>query len=74
MSKPLVPHQAQAQGLRHNEEFHDLGVPHPGMELDEDSGGNDTMPFLKEDAVMVIYDAPPPGRRRVSNQHRQLPS
>jgi hypothetical protein len=30
LPKPRVPHQAQAQGLQQDEEFHDLGVTHPG--------------------------------------------
>jgi hypothetical protein len=38
-----------------------------GMELDEDPGGSDTMPFPREDAIMMVYDAPPLGRRRMSN-------
>jgi hypothetical protein len=31
LPEPRVPHQAQAQGLWHDEEFHDLGVPHPAQ-------------------------------------------
>jgi hypothetical protein len=38
-----------------------------GMELDEDPGGSDTMPFPREDAIMMVYDAPPLGRHRMSN-------
>jgi hypothetical protein len=30
-----------------------------GMELDEDLGGSDTMPFPEEDAVMIVLWAPP---------------
>jgi hypothetical protein len=30
-----------------------------GMELDEDSGVSDTMPFPREDAVMTFYDGRP---------------
>jgi hypothetical protein len=30
LPKSRLPHQAQAQGLRYDEEFHDLGVTHPG--------------------------------------------
>jgi hypothetical protein len=30
-----------------------------GMELDEDPGRSDTMPFPREDAIMMVYDAPP---------------
>jgi hypothetical protein len=38
------------------------------IELDEDPGGSDTIPFPGEDAVMMVYDGcPPPGRCRVSN-------
>jgi hypothetical protein len=39
-----------------------------GMELEEDSGGSDTMPFPWEDVVMTVYNGcPPPGRHRVTN-------
>jgi hypothetical protein len=34
-----------------------------GMELDEDPGGSDTMPFLREDVVMTVYGGRPPQRR-----------
>jgi hypothetical protein len=27
-----------------------------GMELDEDPGGSDMMPFPREDAIMMVYD------------------
>jgi hypothetical protein len=38
-----------------------------GMKLDEDLGGSNTMPFPREDAVILVYDGcPPPGRHRVS--------
>jgi hypothetical protein len=38
------------------------------IELDEDSGGSDTMPFPGEDAVTTVYDGrPPPGRHHMSN-------
>jgi hypothetical protein len=30
LHEPRVSHHAQAQGLRHDEKLHDLGVPHPG--------------------------------------------
>jgi hypothetical protein len=46
----------------------DLGVPHPGMELDEVLDESDTMPFLGEAAIMIVYGGcPPPGRGHVSN-------
>jgi hypothetical protein len=36
-------------------------------ELEENLGGSDTMPFPREDVVMMMYDGrPPPGRHRVS--------
>jgi hypothetical protein len=39
-----------------------------GMELDEDPGRSNTMPFPGEDTVMMVYDGrPPPGRHRVFN-------
>jgi hypothetical protein len=31
LPEPQVPHQAQAQRLRHDEELHDLGVPSLGV-------------------------------------------
>jgi hypothetical protein len=38
-----------------------------GMELDEDLGGSDTMPFPRENTVMMVHDGRPPlGRRHVS--------
>jgi hypothetical protein len=30
-----------------------------GMELEEDPGGSDTMPFLEEDVVMMVYNGCP---------------
>jgi hypothetical protein len=39
-----------------------------GMELNEDLGGSNMMPFPEEDAVLMVYDGrPPPGRHHVSN-------
>jgi hypothetical protein len=39
-----------------------------GMEVEEDLGGSDTMPFPGEEAVMTVYDGrPSPGSRRVTN-------
>jgi hypothetical protein len=38
------------------------------MELEEDPGRSDVMPFPREDAVMTVYDGRHPrGWRRVSN-------
>jgi hypothetical protein len=38
-----------------------------GMELDQNPGRSDMMPFPREDIVMTVYDGrPPPGRRHVS--------
>jgi hypothetical protein len=39
-----------------------------GMEIDEVPNEGNTMPFPREDAVMMIYDTcPPSGMRHVSN-------
>jgi hypothetical protein len=38
------------------------------MEVEEDLGGSDTMPFPREEAVITVYDGrPSPGSRRVTN-------
>jgi hypothetical protein len=43
--------------------------PTRGMELDEDLGGSNTMPFPRENAVMAVYRGhPPPGRHHVSKR------
>jgi hypothetical protein len=45
------------------------------MELEEDSGGRDMMPFHGEDAVMRVYDGrPPPRRHRMSNLSPETPT
>jgi hypothetical protein len=48
--------------------FMALGPLARGMEVNKVSDEGDTMSFLREDAVMTIYDAcPSPGMCRVSN-------
>jgi hypothetical protein len=56
--EPYIPRQAQAQGLQHDEEFHNLRVPDPGYGTQGSPGGSVSMPFPREDAVMTVYDAP----------------
>jgi hypothetical protein len=44
------------------------GSPARGMEVDEVPDEGNTMPFLREDAVMTIYDGcPSPGMHRASD-------
>jgi hypothetical protein len=57
--EPRLPHQAQAQGLWHVEEFHWLGSLTRGMEVDEVPDEGDMTPFLREDMVMIICDGRP---------------
>jgi hypothetical protein len=46
-----------------------------GVELNEDPGGSDTMPFPEENTVMMVYGGhPPPRRHRVSNLSPRAPS
>jgi hypothetical protein len=53
--KPHLPHQAQAQGLQHDEEFYDLGVPPLKHEVDEVPNEGDVMLFPEEDTIMMVY-------------------
>jgi hypothetical protein len=52
-----------------------LGSFTQGMKLDEDPGGCDTMPFLREDAVMTVYGGRLPlERRRMSKLSPEPPN
>jgi hypothetical protein len=45
------------------------------MKVDKVLDEGDTMPFPREDTVMMIYDGrPPPGMRRMSNLSLGTPS
>jgi hypothetical protein len=48
----------------------------PGTELNEDPDWSDTMPFPREDTIMMVYDGHPlpPGRRRVSKRSPGAPT
>jgi hypothetical protein len=59
-----------AYPIRHklkNESFMISGFLTQGTELEEDPGGSDTMPFPREDAIMMVYGGcPPPWRCHMS--------
>jgi hypothetical protein len=55
MPEPCIPHQAQAQGMWHDEKFHDIGGLTKGKEPEGDPGGKGETPFLGKEAVMMIY-------------------
>jgi hypothetical protein len=55
MSEPCIPRQAQAQGMWHDEKFHDIGGLTKGKEPEGDPGGKGETPFLGKEAVMMIY-------------------
>jgi hypothetical protein len=54
LPEPRIPHQAQAQEIRHDEKLHDFREPHLGP------NGSDTMSFPKENAIMMVYRGLPP--------------
>jgi hypothetical protein len=61
-----IKHKLRDCGMMRN--FMASGSLARGMEVNEVLDEGDTMPLLKEDAVMMIYDGcPSPGMRRVAN-------
>jgi hypothetical protein len=71
----MPTHQEQAQGLRHDEEFHALRSLTQGIEVDVVSNEGDMTPFPREDTVMAIYDGcPTPRMCRVSNPNLGTPA
>jgi hypothetical protein len=52
-----IKHKLKDCNMMNN--FMILGSLTRGMELDEDSGESDIMPFPKEDAVMMVYNGCP---------------
>jgi hypothetical protein len=55
MPEPLIPYQTQAQGLHHDEKFHDIGVLSKRRKPMGDLGWKDVTLIPVEAVVMTIF-------------------
>jgi hypothetical protein len=68
-----VRHKLKDCGMMRS--FMTLGSLTWGAELDEGSDRSDTVPFLKENAIMAVYwGRPPLGRHRMSGLGPRIPT